>query len=62
MTYKFRCDKCDKTEDIEMSMKDYTSEGHVCSECGSPLHRDMSSYTTANAIWKCSGAFGVNRD
>lgn len=62
MIYIFKCDKCNKTENIEMSIKYYTSEGHTCSVCGSPLHRDMSSYTTAPAIWKTSGAYGKHSD
>ena len=62
MTYKFTCESCGSEENIEMKMSEYTSEGHTCSKCGGELKRSMSSYTTASAIWKCSGAYGINRD
>lgn len=57
MTYKFKCEKCNKVVSVDMSIKEYTPDGHVCEECGSKLIRDYVDIAGA-AIWKTSGAFG----
>lgn len=44
MYYKFKCNECKNEEEIEMRMKDYTSEGHKCSKCGGKLERTIDSY------------------
>lgn len=62
MIYTFICKSCNLEEKIEMRMSEYKSEGHKCSKCGKELMRSMSDYTTAPAIWKCSGAYCVNKD
>lgn len=42
MNYPFKCPKCGLTKDIEMSMKDYHSDGHFC-KCGTEMIREVES-------------------
>ena len=41
MEYQFRCDKCNKTYDLEISMKDYDKlkDKQICPECNGHLQR-----------------------
>ena len=61
MTYKFTCESCSSSKDIDMKPSEYKSEGHVCDECGGKLVRDISSYCFSNK-WNCSGAYGKHSD
>lgn len=61
MIYKFKCEYCNTTEDVEMRMSEYTDEQY-CPICNNKMVRDISSYTTAGAIWKTSGAYGKHSD
>lgn len=58
MIYVFRCEKCNKTHEVEMKMSEYTSENHHCHDCDSLMIRDIGNYGV-NAQWRCSGAYGV---
>lgn len=60
MTYKFICKNCNKEHEIEMRMSEYTDKQN-CHDCNGLMERSISDYTTASAIWKCSGAYaGTN--
>lgn len=50
MNYDFLCPNCGKKETIEMSLKEYHSDGHICKNCGSELKRDPKSLAGAISI------------
>lgn len=58
MTYKFICKKCGQKFSIDMPLKSYTPNGHICENCGSKLERDVQDYA-GGTIWRCSGYYGV---
>lgn len=42
MIYKFKCEHCNTTEDVEMRMSEYTDEQY-CHICNNKMVRDISS-------------------
>ena len=58
MEYQFSCKKCNKTYDLEISMKDYDKlkDKQTCPECNSKLERVLS--WTGIAIGKGEGWHG----
>lgn len=55
MNYLFECPKCGTSKNIEMSMKDYHSDGHMC-ECGAEMEREVKSLICQCSIDK-TGSF-----
>lgn len=56
MNYPFVCPKCGLTKNIEMSMKDYHSDGHMC-ECGTEMEREVKSLVCGLSIDKTSSFY-----
>ena len=56
MNYPFVCPKCGKNKNVEMSMKEYHSDGHFC-ECGEEMVREVKSLVCACSINKCGGFY-----
>lgn len=42
MNYPFEC-SCGHKEIISMPITQYTSEGHICPNCGAEMYREISS-------------------
>ena len=49
MNYPFVCPRCGLTKEIEMSMKDYHSDGHYC-ECGEEMVREVKSLVCMGSV------------
>ena len=43
MNYPFECPKCNYSEIISMPIKEYTSSGHMCKNCGTEMTREVKS-------------------
>lgn len=43
MNYPFECPKCNHTEIISMSMKDYHVNNHYCPKCNTEMVREVKS-------------------
>lgn len=56
MDYPFVCPSCSHKETISMRMSEYSSEGHMCSQCNTEMQRDISSYRSVTSIDK-TGTF-----
>lgn len=56
MNYPFVCLKCGLTKNIEMSMKDYHSDGHYC-ECGTGMEREVKSLICGMSIDKTNSFY-----
>lgn len=52
MNYPFVCLKCGQKTTISMSMRDYKSEGHYCSNCNTELTREVNSLVCGMTIDK----------
>lgn len=57
MNYPFECPKCKEKETISMSMKDYTSVGHMCKSCGTEMVREISSLICSASIDKTNSFY-----
>lgn len=60
MTYTFRCEKCNKQEEINIPMSEYDEEKdkQVCVYCRAKLKRVLEFNGTVNL---CRGCHGVNQ-
>lgn len=56
MNYPFVCPNCGTNKNIEMSMKEYHSDGHFC-ECGTEMVREVKSLICGASINKCGGFY-----
>lgn len=50
MFYPFICPKCGNEKTIEMRISEYTSEGHICSNCESEMIRDPKSLVCGMSV------------
>lgn len=52
MNYPFECPKCGHKEVVVMKMSEYKADGHMCSECGTEMMREVYSLAGAMSIDK----------
>lgn len=50
MNYPFECPKCNHFEIISMPISKYTSEGHMCPNCGEEMTREIKSLVCGLSI------------
>lgn len=58
MNYPFVCPSCNHKETISMPMDEYTSSGHMCTECGTEMVREVESLV-AHSIDKTGGFYST---
>ncbi len=50
-TYEFKCDECNRTEEVVASIKDGPPKGFVCSNCGQAMYQIFCASFILKGSW-----------